>query len=81
VIDISQELNTIGNAVLYDYHKSPNQHFELVPCADNGYFHIQSQLSNKVLTILGHNDANGSMIVEEANNGKDAQKFKIEEVS
>lgn len=64
VIDISQNVKTHGNAVLFDYHKSPNQHFELVPTPENGYFFIQSQLSNKVLTVNGYNDANGSLIVE-----------------
>jgi CO dehydrogenase/acetyl-CoA synthase alpha subunit len=81
VIDISQDPSTLGNAVLYEYHKSQNQHFALVPCSEKGYFYIQSQLSKKVLTVHGHNNANGAIIVEEANNNHESQRFRVEEVS
>jgi hypothetical protein len=63
VIDISQNPKTVGNAILYDYHRDQNQHFALIPCQEKGCFFIQSQFSKKVLTVHGHNDKNGAMIV------------------
>lgn len=76
VLDISQDAKNLGNVVLYEYHQAPNQHFKIVPCGDDKVF-IQSQLSNKVLTVYGHNAKDGAIITEEANNNGDAQKFKI----
>ena len=52
-----------------------------MPCPEQGYYFIKSQTSPKVLTVLGYNNANGSPIIEEANNNKQSQKFRIEEVS
>ena len=65
-----------GNVAQYDYTSQDNQHWQVIERGDN-YYSFKSKKNGNCLDIDNASTANGTNVKVWADNGNDAQKFKL----
>ena len=79
VLDMCQDVDRRGMAILYDDYKQPNQQFFLKPSGVE--VQIVSKQTGKTLTVAANSPNNGAPVFEEPAQGMEGQRFRLQEVS
>jgi hypothetical protein len=74
VLDISQNFNSLGNALLWDFHGGANQRFVFEQ--NHGQFRIKNEASGNYLTIANDSPTDAALLRVDAP-GKPSQIWEI----